>query len=168
MYRITRVLSVGPFASLERAEKLRAAGVTHVLNVSDVGSAVLAGEAGFAEVAWVPMSDSHRLPIHSATAAIDALHRMVAAPGSHVYVHCVAGLVRSPTILWLYLIALGVPPKDARKWIESRVPMASAGSARMVDREHVLHAQMHGLMHFFPHPRPEIVVPFELADERPA
>ena len=78
-----------------------------------------------------------------------------------MYVHCVAGLVRSPTILWLYLIALGVPPGDARTWIEARVPNANAGSSRMVDREHLLLAQMHGLMHFFPHPRPEIIVPFE-------
>jgi protein-tyrosine phosphatase len=92
------------------------------------------------------------------------LHAFAAVPDAHVYVHCVLGMVRSPTILWLYMIALGVPPKDARTWIESRAPRASAGSARMVNREHVLLAQMHGLMHYFPHPRPELIVPFPLAD----
>jgi hypothetical protein len=30
MFRVTRVMSVGPFASPERAELLLAAGVTHV------------------------------------------------------------------------------------------------------------------------------------------
>ena len=35
MYRITRVLSLGRFATPERARDLLAAGVTHVLNVSD-------------------------------------------------------------------------------------------------------------------------------------
>ena len=119
------------------------------------------GEGSFTDVAWVPMSDSRRLDRPTAVLAIDTLHRLASAPDSHVYVHCVAGLVRSPTILWLYLIALGVPPGDARTWIEARVPNANAGSSRMVDREHLLLAQMHGLMHFFPHPRPEIIVPFE-------
>ena len=161
MYRITKVLSFGPFASPERAKDLLAAGVTHVLNVSDGPSVVGAGEGSFAAVAWVPMSDSQRLERATAVRALDALHELVSVPGAHVYVHCVAGLVRSPTILWLYLIALGVHPRDARAWIEGRVPSANAGSSRMVDHEHVVLAQMHGLMHFFPHPRPEIVVPFE-------
>src|SRR5262245_16367456 len=122
MYRITRVLSIGPFASPERAEQLRAAGVTHVLNVSDAASEISASESGCKNVAWVPMSDSHRLQLGTAVSALDALHGMASAPGSHVYVHCVAGLVRSPTILWLYLISLGVSPRDARKWIQERVP----------------------------------------------
>src|SRR5262245_6445146 len=108
MFRITECLSVGPFASSARAKQLLAAGVTHVLNVSDGPSAVSAGEGSFADVAWVPMSDSARLSFGTAICAIDTLHRLVCEPDSHVYVHCVAGLVRSPTILWLYLIALGV------------------------------------------------------------
>jgi hypothetical protein len=161
MHRITQVLSVGPFASAQRAEQLLAAGVTHLLNVSDSASEIVAAEVGFREIAWVPMSDSKRLPPSTLVWTLDTLHSLVSVPGSHVYVHCVAGLVRSPTILWLYLIALGIPPRDARTWIEERVPMASAGSPHMVDHEHVVLAQMHGLMHFFPHPRPEIVVPFE-------
>src|SRR5947207_1448558 len=126
MYRITECLSVGPFASPERAPKLRAAGVTHVLNVAD-GPSVVSVDTGFVEVAGVPMHDSRRLPALTMIWALDTLHRMASAPGAHVYVHCVAGQLRSPTILWLYLIALGVPPDDARDWIEDRSPDATAG-----------------------------------------
>lgn len=162
MFRVTQVLSVGPFASGERADVLRAAGVTHVLNVSHQGSEIVAAEAGFKEVVWVPMSDSQRLPFPSAKLALDALHSFASAPGSHVYVHCVAGLVRSPTILWLYLIALGVSPHDARQWIQKRSPKSSAGSAAMVDREHILFAHQHGKAKYLPHPRPDVVLPFEL------
>lgn len=164
MFRITECLSVGPFARIELAPQLRAAGVTHVFNVSDMRSEVSAAQ-GFVDVVDVPMRDSRRLPAATATGALDALHRMASAPDSHVYVHCVMGQLRSPTILWLYLIALGVPPKDAQEWIESRAPDAVAGHYRMVDHEHVLLAQKHGLANFFPHPRPNLIVPVPLADE---
>lgn len=164
MFRITKCLSVGPFVPPEHAPKLLAAGVTHVLNVSDIPSMVSAGADSFAGVAWVPMSDSKRLSSATTIWAIDTLHELASVPDSHVYVHCVAGMVRSPTILWLYLIALGVSPKEARTWIETRSPRSNAGAAAMVDREHIRLAQMHGLMHFFPHPRPNLIVPVPLAD----
>jgi hypothetical protein len=163
MFRITECLSVGPFASPERAGRLLAAGVTHVLNVSDGPSAISAA-AGFREVAAVPMHDSRRLPASTMVWALDTLHRMASAPGAHVYVHCVAGQLRSPTILWLYLIALGVPPDDARDWIEDRSPDAVAGHDRMVGDEHVLFAQKHGLANFFPHPRADLIVPVPLPE----
>jgi hypothetical protein len=165
MYRITECLSIGPFASPERAVKLLAAGVTHVLNVSDGPSEISAGEGSFAGVAWVPMSDSRRLMPSTAIWAIGTLHQLASVPGSHVYVHCVAGLIRSPTILWLYLIALGVPPDDARDWIEERRPAAVAGHDRMVDHEHVLLAQKYGLAHFFPHPRADLITPFPITED---
>lgn len=163
MFRITECLSVGPFASPERALKLRAAGVTHVLNVSDGPSAVSAAD-GFAEVAWVPLSDSRRLSAARTLEVLDTLHRLASAPDGHVYVHCMAGQLRSPTVLWLYLLALGVPSDDARDWIETRSPDSVAGHYRMVGREHVLLAQKHGLVNFFPHPRPNLIVPFPLAE----
>jgi hypothetical protein len=168
MFRVTRVLSVGPFASADRAETLLAAGVTHVLNVSDAASEIVSSDRSFKSVAWVPMSDSHRLPFHSAVAALDALHAMTTAPDSHVYVHCVAGLVRSPTILWLYLISLGIPWKVAREWIQARSPLASAGSSRMVDHEHRHRAKQHGRAKFLPLSRPDIIVPYDLGGERGA
>jgi protein-tyrosine phosphatase len=164
MFRITECLSVGPFASPERAKGLLAAGVTHILNVSD-GPSEVSSATGFAEVAWVSLQDSRRLTSPLMEEALNTLHRMVSVPGAHVYVHCVAGVLRSPTILWLYLIALGVPPEDARDWIENRSPDAVAGHYRMVDHEHVLLAQKHGLANYFPHPRPNLIVPFPIAEE---
>lgn len=161
MFRITQCLSVGPFASPQRAGQLLAAGVTHVLNVSDGPSAVSPAD-GFAEVAWVPTRDAKRLPRAAVIEALNTLHRFASAPGSHVYVHCMAGQLRAPTVLWLYLIALGIAPDEAQEWIESRAPDAVAGHPRMVDDTHVLLAQKHGLAHFFPHPRPELVVPYEV------
>jgi protein-tyrosine phosphatase len=163
MYRITECLSVGPFAAAERVAALRELGVTHVLNVSDVPSHISSAD-GFAEVAEVPMSDSRRLTTLKVAYALDTLHRLLSEPGAHVYVHCVMGQLRSPTILWLYLVALGVPPEEARELIEVRSKDAVAGHYRMVDAEHVAFAQAHGQKHFAPHPRPEVLVPFPLPD----
>lgn len=163
MYRITQCLSVGPFASAKRVPALLAAGVTHVLNVSDGPSHASAAD-GFADVAWVSLSDDSRLTPSTTIQALNALHEFAAVPGSHVYLHCMAGQLRSPTILWLYLLACGVSLQDARAWIETRSPDAVAGHFRMVDHEHVRLAQTHGLMHFLPLARPELIVPFALAE----
>ena len=165
MHRITRVLSLGRFATPERAKDLLAAGVTHVLNVSDGPSVVGTGEGAFAEVAWVPMSDSRPLAPATAQRALDTLHELVSVPGSHVYVHCLLGALRSPTVLWLYLVACGLPPEDARRLIESRAPDAVAGHHRMVSHDHVLLAQKHGLTRYLPHPRGEALVPFDTEPE---
>ncbi len=164
MFRITEVLSVGPFATPERAVRLRECGVTHILNVSQAPSSLVTDVHGFREIAWVPLDDSGRLPTPLAITALDTLHRLVAVPGSHVYVHCIAGQQRAPTILWLYLIACGIPPNEARDWIEERSPDANPGHHRMVTHEHVLLAQLHGLNQYFPHPRGEVVVPYHLTD----
>lgn len=161
MYRITRVLSVGPFASPERAERLLAAGVTHVLNVCDGPCVVSAGPGSFRQVAWVPMQDSVPLRPTTAIEVLDTLHGMVCDPDSRVYVHCMAGHLRSPTVLWLYLIACGLSPDDARDRIETASPVATAGYPLMVTPAHVLLAQRHGLANFFPHPRGEVLLPFD-------
>lgn len=147
---------------------LLAAGVTHILNVSNTPSVVVSSPNGFREVTWVPLDDGARWVPALVTYAIDTLHGMACAPDAHVYVHCIAGQYRAPTVLWLYLIALGIPPDAARAWIEHRSPVAAPGDHRMVDDRHVLLAQKHGLAHFFPHRRPEIVVPFEPTQERSA
>jgi hypothetical protein len=160
MYRITRAISVGRFASPERATHLLANGVTHVLNVCDGPCVVEAGAGSFREVAWVPMRDYARIPDATAIEAIDALHRMACEPGAHVYVHCLAGHLRSPTVIWLYLIACGLDAVTARNLIETRSPDAAPGGS-VAGPEHVLLAQKHGLANYFPHPRGDVIVAFD-------
>jgi hypothetical protein len=159
MFRITHGLSVGPFPDADDVPDLLAAKVTHVLNVCDSPPQVSTAD-GFAGVEWVPMLDSVRLPRAVALKALDTLHGFASEPGSHVYVHCVAGQLRSPTVLWLYLLALGAPPADAREWVEGRAPDAVAGHFRMVDQEHVALVQEHGRTHYLPLARPDLIVPF--------
>ena len=165
MYRITHCLSVGPFATPERANVLLAAGVTHILNVSDTGCEVTTGPGSFAGVYWFPMSDRQRLPLETTIQALDTLHSLVSVPKSHVYIHCIAGMVRSPTILWLYLIACGLSPEYAQEIIEERSPDAVAGHPALVTDDHILLAQKHVLTHYFPLPRGEVILPFPTGND---
>lgn len=74
----------------------------------------------FQEIAWHPIEDLVRIPEHRAEVCLAALHRMICIPDTKVYVHCIAGWNRSPTVVWLYLVACGVPEREAKQFIEAR------------------------------------------------
>ena len=107
MFRITRVLSVGRFATPERADELRTAGVTHILNVAEAPVAICANSSGFHALEWVPLEDRSPIPPHTLIRLLDTLHDMTVVPDSHVYIHCIAGqtafansIVAIPDCLW--------------------------------------------------------------------
>jgi hypothetical protein len=56
-----------------------------------------------------------------------------ASPESKVYVHCLAGQNRSPTVVWLFLIACGLGPTKGKRFITNRVCDAVPGHAALVD-----------------------------------
>src|SRR4051794_11857054 len=94
IYPMTAALWQGPFAGPSRLDDLRAAGVTHILNLCEALCELRPEEGPFVELAHHPLADDRRLPDGRALSALDTLHRMVCAPGSVVYVHCVAGWIR--------------------------------------------------------------------------
>lgn len=114
MFWVTRRLGVGPFPLGAAAAQLVSGGVTHVLNV---GSGPCAYEcSGLEEARWIEVVDLRPIPLAVARACLEALHAMATRPGpapARVYVHCAAGQNRSPTVLWLYLIACGLEPEAA-------------------------------------------------------
>ena len=136
-----------------------AAGVTHLLNVGEAPSVLSITDGPFREIAWHPVADLERIPDELASSCLTTLHRMVCEPDARVYVHCVAGWNRSPTMVWLYLVACGLPPESARALIEAHAPDAVPGHARLVDSALVERVQGLGRQSFFPHPRPEALVP---------
>ncbi|MGL4421609.1 MAG: hypothetical protein ACRCZF_13155, partial [Gemmataceae bacterium] len=134
----------------------------HVLNVSDAASVIVAGEAGIVQVIDEPLSDQHRIPEARLLVILHTLHGMAAQPNAQVYVHCIAGQLRSPTILWLYLIACGIDADTARNWIETASPDAIPGTPRLVDPSMVPFVQKYGAKYFTPLPRGEILLPVRL------
>ena len=130
IFWITDRLAIGRFPTPERAEALARAGVTHILNVGEAPSLALHRERF--QVTEVAILDLEPIPEAQAAACVDAIHAALAEPTSRIYVHCIAGRNRSPSIAWLYLIACGIDPEVAAQMITSRCPDAVPGHVQLV------------------------------------
>src|SRR4051794_34940792 len=164
VFAITEGLFQGPFASAQRLPDLRAAGITHILNVGESPNILRLNDGPFAEIAWMPIVDLKRIPDDVALACINTLHRMICVEGSRVFVHCVAGWNRSPTIVWLYFVACGLEPAPSKELISSRSFDAIPGHPRLVDDALIAAVQAHGQTHFLPHARLRALLTAELDD----
>ena len=156
MFAITQTIWQGPFESPKRLPDLRSAGITHILNVGEAPNLLRVEDGPFVEIAWCPVDDLERIPDEVAQTCINTLHRMACCDGSKIYIHCIAGWNRSPTVLWLYLVACGLESSAAKELICGRNLDAIPGHSHLVDVELVKLIQEHG-KGFQPHPRPIVL-----------
>ena len=87
----------------------------------------------------------------------DTLREMLQEPESHVYVHCIAGQNRSPTVVWLYLIACGVSLGNAKRLIEAKSPDSIPGHKKLVSQQLIDSVVEYGSHNIQPLSRPEII-----------
>ncbi|WP_372725339.1 dual specificity protein phosphatase family protein [Novipirellula sp.] len=151
---MTNDIYVGRFASRERLTSLRDLNVTDILNVSDTPSQLTTTDGPFRSVTWFDIEDRTLIPTEIAINAIDSIHQSLVADAGRIYVHCMAGWNRSPTILWLYLLACGIASDDAARLICAQAFDAVPGHALLVDSNLTATVQSHGRENFLPHPRP--------------
>jgi|GEM_PF-1881261 hypothetical protein len=162
IHPVTNALFVGPYADDSRLADLRDAGITHLVNVggspgvAQIGS----GPLDFRGVAWHPLADHGRLHEANLFAALEAVHEALIEPDARVYVHCVAGQMRGPTVAWLYLVACGISPDQARRLVRAHHPNAQPGPSHMVDEGLLAAVRILGNARFLPHPRPEALDAF--------
>jgi protein-tyrosine phosphatase len=159
VFRITDSIWLGPFASPERKSALTAARITHILNVGEAPSILTTNDGQFRHIIWHPIIDLELIPEPLAVACLESLHQMLSEADARVYVHCIAGLNRSPTVVWLYLVACGIEPAEANAVVEKRAPDAIAGHSKLVGAGLVAAVQKFGSEHFLPHPRPDVLIP---------
>ena len=162
VFWITECIALGRFATEGRCEYLVEQGVNRILNVSDAGNVVSPATHSFDEVVHFPLLDVSRIPDAEAIEILDALHALLTPEGARVYVHCTAGQIRSPTIVWLYLVACGLDPYEAGTLIGDRAPDAAPGHSKLVDEQLVVRVMAHGCDKFLPIPRAEILRPVEI------
>jgi hypothetical protein len=154
LFRITNHIWLGRFASVHLLPSLKQSGITHIVNVSEASNQLREVDGPFQKVAWVPIEDLSAIPLSEATRCLDVLHDCVCEPNSNVYLHCIAGLNRSPTILWLYFLACGIESGRAKKLITDVSFDAAPGHSQLINTSIIETARQHGLDHFQPHPRP--------------
>ena len=141
---ITRRLALGPHPDRKAADKLLAMGITHTLNVGSTRCNYDEPKR-FVGTTWHEIVDLQRIPEASVRFCLESLFKTLTEdPGSKVYVHCAAGQNRSPNILWLFLIACGMPARDAELLITERTLDAVPNHRRLVDDELVEYARAHG------------------------
>jgi len=159
VFPVSRSIWLGPFASPQRLSTLVAAGITHILNVGEAPSVLAANDGPFREIAWHPIVDLERMPDESAINCLLKLHGMLCEREARVYVHCIAGLNRSPTIVWLYMVACGIDPDAAKRMITRQAQDAVPGHARLVDTKLIERIRGFGIGAFLPHPRLDALDP---------
>jgi protein-tyrosine phosphatase len=59
--------------------------------------------------------------------AIEVIDKSLSSPGHKIYIHCIEGVSRSPTITWLYLIHTGLSPEDATAKLKPNPVLYDAG-----------------------------------------
>jgi protein-tyrosine phosphatase len=150
---VTQDIFLGRFASLERLDELRELNVTDILNVSDTPSQLNTDDGPFRSVTWLDIEDRTLIPTDVAIKAIDTIHQSLTKDGGRVYVHCMAGWNRSPTILWFYLIACGLATDDAARLICANAFDAVPGHSLLVDSNLIATVQNHGRDNYLPHQR---------------
>jgi len=158
VFRVTQATAVGPFPGRSDVPALRAAGITHVLNVAASHHDLDAARDGLVELVARPISDAARLRGPWLETTLTAMHTMASAADARLLVHCHAGHQRAPTILWLYLCACGVPPGEAADWIRTARPGAEPGHRALVDASVLDDAIAFGAAQFLPLTRPIVAV----------
>ena len=106
VFWITKRIGIGQFVSETRCQCLLAANVTHVLNVGEAES-LPSTTNSIQHVIDIPITDLQLIPVGTAEASVRAIHDVMLLPDTKLFVHCIAGRNRSPTILWLYLLENG-------------------------------------------------------------
>ncbi|WP_372367987.1 dual specificity protein phosphatase family protein [Candidatus Uabimicrobium sp. HlEnr_7] len=155
IFWITNCISVGPYPEEDKHEILKQNNITHILNVCEY-------EGKFKETietAWLPIEDLKKIPNGLVIDCLETMHDFLENSQAKIYVHCVAGQNRSPNIIWLYLIACGLSPEEARMLISRATLDAVVGHPLIVDDKHTKLASKHGIKNFLPLRREEIILP---------
>ncbi len=90
-------------------------GITHILNLDlphDDPQPFM--DAGFT-LQTVPIIDNCLMLPQQVRDVMEVIDKCLSIPHHKVYIHCVEGVSRSPTLSWLYLIHTGFSPDEAGK-----------------------------------------------------
>ena len=126
---------VGGWPSPATLEALKAAGVTHVLNVStDPHGPEVRRDF---KTTWAPVVDDlESKPASWFRRGLSFARRALADPEAGLYVHCREGMHRGPLMTYVILRALrGLSPAEAKRTISARRPVAGFPAVYLASAE---------------------------------
>ena len=88
-------------------------GVTHILNLDLPYSNPLPFIEANLTLHNVQILDGCLMTPQLVREVIEVIDKSLSSPNHKIYIHCNAGVSRSPTISWLYLIHIGLSPEEA-------------------------------------------------------
>jgi hypothetical protein len=148
IFWITERIAQGRHPFLLKAyQELHLTGITHVLDLSDMKLALDKTVYEQLQIIREDVIDFRLIPLAQMLTCINAIHKVMMQPENKLYIHCFAGHDRSPTILWLYLIACGMNAEAAKLLIKEKNPHANPGGKSLIDHTHVPAAQLYGSEH---------------------
>lgn len=157
LFQITNNIWQGRFAADRLLTSLQFFGITHILNVSETPIQLKLKEGPFRRIEQVSIQDGMVIPQAMAVKAVQTLHDFVCEKEANVYIHCVAGWNRSPTVLWLYLFACGLDPQGAADQISRASIDAVPAHPKLISQPLTEVICEYGKQKFHPHPRPEAI-----------
>lgn len=159
IFWVSRCIALGGYPLDDDMPILQKGGITHLFNLDlPYSNAAEIAQLGF-EIVSFPITDGRKMPDEKALACLDRFHGILIREGTRVFIHCQAGINRSPTVLWLYLVACGLGLDEAGERIARASPHAVPGDPALCDRRLLDLVLAHGRAHFVPHPRPEVLLP---------
>jgi len=123
---VTPRLAVGrTIASVKNMWRLAADRVTHVLSLeTEFDDSQITDQTGIT-VCWLPQPDDlQRKPPEWFEQGVSFLDEALSLEGTRAYVHCLAGIQRSPMMVLAYLTASGMELGEAIALIQRARPVA--------------------------------------------
>jgi protein-tyrosine phosphatase len=125
--QITSQIYQGGWLRPQHIPELVQLGITHVLNLDLPSTDPLPLDEVNITLHNVPVRDYCLMTPQLVREIIDVIDTSLSSPGHKIYIHCVVGVSRSPTIAWLYLIHKGFTPEDATAKIKPNPVLYDAG-----------------------------------------
>jgi len=131
--RITPRTYQNGYITEKQAPELRSLGITHLLNLDLPYAETKIVMPADLKVVEMLLYDMAPMSTADARRVVAIIQRAVELEGGKIYVHCNAGLSRSPTAVWLYLVASDWDPAKASETIGTAATHLDAPDPILID-----------------------------------
>jgi protein-tyrosine phosphatase len=133
--QITPRIYQGGWLRLQYIPELVQLGITHILNLDHPYEDPLPVIEANLTLHNIYIRDQSLMTPQLVRDAIAVIDRSLASPDHKIYIHCIEGVSRSPTIAWLYLIHTGLSPEDAFETVKPNRLLYDAGIVQQLMAE---------------------------------